>query len=274
MERAKLDGVELEYEIRGSGEPVLLIHGSHVAGAFLPVLNEPALADRYQLIRYHRRGLAGSTHTAPPVGIEAQAADAAGLLDHVGVRRAHVVGQSYGGVIALQLALDRPETIESLALLEPPLMMVPSAEAFFASLQPALESYGGGDREAAVAAFLSVVSGLDWKTCRDLIEERVPGGVAQAIEDADTFYRIELPALNDWAFKLELAHLVIQPVLLVLGSESIQLFVDGWNLLHSWLQQVDDCTVEGAGHLLQMQHPEPVARGIAEFFGRHPFTAG
>ena len=78
MERAVVNGVELEYEVRGSGEPVLLIGGSHVANAFAPLLAEPALASQYQLIVYQRRGLAGSTHTPPPVSIADQSADACG----------------------------------------------------------------------------------------------------------------------------------------------------------------------------------------------------
>ena len=51
----------LEYEPHGEGEPVLLIHGSHVADSFLPLTREVVLADRYRLIRYHRRGFAGSS---------------------------------------------------------------------------------------------------------------------------------------------------------------------------------------------------------------------
>lgn len=60
----------------------------------------------------------------------------------------------------------------------------------------------------------------------------------------------------------------------MLGTESGRLFVEGAALLHSWLPQVEDLTVEGVGHLLQIQRPEPVARGIAEFFGRHPCALG
>ena len=63
MENAKVNGVELEYEVVGSGEPVLLI-SPVLADGFLPLVSEPALADRYQLIRYHKRGWVGSTHTA------------------------------------------------------------------------------------------------------------------------------------------------------------------------------------------------------------------
>ena len=54
MDSAPVNGVELEYEVIGSGEPVLLSSPA-VPRGFLPLLSQPALADRYQLIRYHRR---------------------------------------------------------------------------------------------------------------------------------------------------------------------------------------------------------------------------
>ena len=59
MERVEVNGVELEYEVRGSGEPVLLID-MLIADCFVPLLTEPSLADRYQLIRYHKRGWAAA----------------------------------------------------------------------------------------------------------------------------------------------------------------------------------------------------------------------
>ena len=54
MDRAALEGVELEYEIRGAGEPVVLIHPGHFADWFTPLLDEPALTDHYRVLRYHR----------------------------------------------------------------------------------------------------------------------------------------------------------------------------------------------------------------------------
>ena len=105
LKRASVRGGELEYEVRGEGEPVLLIHGSHIAGAFLPFMADPALAN-YRQIRYHRRGFAGSTACEGSFSIAQQAADARALLRHMGLRRAHIVGHSYGGAIAFQLALD------------------------------------------------------------------------------------------------------------------------------------------------------------------------
>ena len=63
-----------------------------LADGFLPLFEEPASADHYQLIRYHKRGWVGSTHSPPPVSIADHAADAAALLDHLRLARAHVAG--------------------------------------------------------------------------------------------------------------------------------------------------------------------------------------
>ena len=104
----------------------MLLISPVIADGFLPLLAEPALADRYQLIRYHKRGWVGSTHTPPPVSIADHAADAAALLDHLGLRRAHIAGHSSGAAVAAQLALDHPEYVHTLMLLEPSLISVPS----------------------------------------------------------------------------------------------------------------------------------------------------
>ena len=59
--------------------------------------------------------------------------------------------------------------------------------------------------ERALAIFMSVVGGVDRATARALLEERLPGAVAQAIKDADTFFGIEVPALAEWVFGSERA---------------------------------------------------------------------
>lgn len=272
MEHARVNGVELEYNVAGRGEPVLLI-SPVVADGFLPLLSEPALAARYRLITYHKRGWTGSTHTSPPVSIADHAADAAALLDHLAVPRAHIAGHSSGAAVALQLALERPEMVHTLALLELSLLSVPSAAGFLQKVAPAFEAYAAGQHETALAAFMSAVSGLEWKTCRALLDERVPGAVAQAIQDADTFFGIELPALGSWTFGSEQAAAISQPVLSVRGSDTEPLWVEVADVLRDWLGQVEECTIDGAGHLLHMQQPEPVAECLAAFFSHHAVTA-
>jgi pimeloyl-ACP methyl ester carboxylesterase len=271
MKRAQLGEVELEYEVKGSGEPVLLI-SPVIAGAFLPFMSAPALSDRYCLVRYHKRGWGGSTHTAPPVSIADHAADAAGLLEHLGIACAHVAGHSSGGAIALQLAFDRPDLVQSLALLEPSLLHVPSAQQLLERAAQSMDAYAAGDHEEAVIRFLTVVSGLDRGACRAVIEEHVPNGVAQAAVDADTFFGVELPALLDWQFDRARAAAIAQPVLSVLGSETGPVWIEGAAMLRSTIPHVEELTVDGVGHLLQMQLAAPVVRGVAAFLARHPMV--
>ncbi len=268
MDIAAVNGVELEYEVVGSGEPVLLI-SPVIADGFLPLIAEPALAG-YQLIRYHKRGWVGGTHTPPPVSVEDHAADAAALLDHLGLRPVHVAGHSSGAAVAAQLALDHPDHVHTLTLLELSLIAVPSLEAFFAQVEPALAAYAGGDHAGAIAIFLSAVSGVDWTSGRALLEERIPGAAEQAVRDADTFFGVELPALTEWTFGIEQAARLDRPVLSVVGSETQPVWVEVAAFLRSALPQVEERTIDGVGHLLQIQRPEPVARAMAEFLGRHP----
>ncbi len=269
MQSVRVNGVELEFEVTGAGEPVLLI-SPVIADGFLPLLAEPALADRYRLIRYHKRGWVGSTHTPPPVSIADHAADAAALLDHLGVQRAHIAGHSSGAAVAVQLALDHPEYVHTLMLLELSLLSVPSGAAFLTQAEPVFEAYARGDHADALAMFMSAVSGLEWAKGRALLEQRVPGAVEQTIADADTFFGIELPALTEWEFGTEQAARLNQPVLSVLGDQTQPLWVEVAEFLQSALPQVDERTIDDVGHLLHVQRPEPVAQAMAEFLEQYP----
>ena len=273
MEIATVNGVELEYEVVGAGEPVLLI-SPILPDGFLPLMTESPLADRYQLIRYHKRGWVGSTHTAGPVPIAVHAADAAALLDHLAVPSAHVAGHSSGAAVAAQLYLDHPSTVRTLALLELSLLSVPSGKAFFEQAGPAFEAYAAGDHEGAIARFLGVVGDLDPAAVRTVLEDLLPGAFAQAVKDADTFFGVELPGLGEWGFGAQQAAAIKCPVLSLLGSGTQPLWVEVAAFLRSSLPNVDECTIEGVGHLLHIERPEPVAQAIASFLGRHPVTDG
>jgi len=271
-QRAHLNGIELAYEVAGAGEPLLMI-SPVLADGFAPLVAEPALAARYQLITYHKRGWAESTHAPGPVSIADHAADAAALLDHLGVPSAHIAGHSSGGPVAMQLAVTRPALVRSLALLEPSLLSVPGAAAFVQQAGPAFDAYAAGDHETALARFLALVSGLEWHACRAMLERRAPGAVAAAIADADTFFGVELPGLGAWPFGAADAMSIRQPVLSVLGTDTEPLWVEIAALLRSWIPQLEECAIEGAGHLLQLQQPDAVAQGLAAFMARHPIAS-
>jgi pimeloyl-ACP methyl ester carboxylesterase len=268
MQRARVNGVELEYDVAGHGQPVLLI-SPVLADGFGPLLVEPALAHHYRLITYHKRGWAGSTHTSAPVTIADHAADAAALLAHLGIHRAHVVGHSSGAAVAAELAILKPDVVATLALLELSLLSVPGAAAFMQKAGPAFDAYAAGQSQKALAVFMGAVSGLEWDACRALLERRGPGAVAAAMRDVDPLFGVALPALVAWTFGAAEAARISQPVLSMLGTETEPLWVEIAASVRSWIPHVEDCTIEGAGHLLQVQRPELVARRLTEFFGRH-----
>jgi pimeloyl-ACP methyl ester carboxylesterase len=181
------------------------------------------------------------------------------------VPSAHVSGHSTGGVIAAQLALARPESVRSLVLLEPMLLSVPSGAAVLQQVGPAFEAYARGDHEEAWSLFLSAATGLDRSGCAALLGRRLPGAVAQAVKDADTLFGVELPAIADWAFGAEQAAAIRCPVLSVLGADTLPLFVEVAALLRSAVPHVEEAIIDGVGHLLHIQRPQPVARAVAEF---------
>ena len=269
MQTAHVDGGDLEFEVTGTGEPVLFI-SPVLADGFRPLLRHRALAGKHQLVHYHRRGWVGSTHTPGPVSIDQHVADAADLLDHLDMTSAHVVGHSSGAAVGAQLALDHPARVHSLTLLELSLLSLPHGQEFLQAAGPVMDTYRAGDHEAAFAAFMCAVSGLDWDGCRSTLEARVPGVVDQSVKDADTFFGIELPSLAEWSLGEDRARAITQPVLSVLGSQTEPLWVEVAAFLRTHLPHLEEVEIKGVGHLLHIQRPDPVATAVASFLRRHP----
>ena len=269
MKRLQVEGATIDYEVYGDGEPVLLIHLSLLPdGLIRPLVAEPDLASRYQLIHYYRRGYLGSTPGAGPLTLACQVSDATALLTHLKVKAAHVAGHSYGAIIALQLALDAPDLVHSLALMEPVLRMVPSGQrSFNEDILPVMEAYRTGDKRKAVHIFSDKIFGPHWES---VVQQAIPGGTTQAAEYMDLFMQ-EQSVIRDWQFGPKQAASIHLPLLSMVGIRSHQMMKEGRDLLHSWFPQTEDCDVN-ATHLLQMQDPGGVAAGLAAFFGRHPIV--
>jgi pimeloyl-ACP methyl ester carboxylesterase len=270
MERADLDGLTLEYEVAGHGEPVAFIHGALIAETFRPLLAEPALTDRYHLVRYHRRGYAGSTHTRGPMTVAQHAADCHALLRHLGIGRAHLVGHSYGGVVALQLALDVPAVVHSLALLEPAIVANSGVQAYREALERGEQRFREANAEQVIDEFFQPRFGSGY---RALLDRILPGAFAQAVADAGTWFERESPALREWDFGEAELRRVTQPVLAVHGQESAALwprFGETYRLLLASLPQAEGFVLPGCTHLLHTQNPSDMAEALAAFFARHP----
>jgi pimeloyl-ACP methyl ester carboxylesterase len=180
MPKLVREGRSLHYEVHGSGRPVLMLHGICVsfAGNFgMWGWVERLSAGGFQVIGLDFLGHGGSdkSYDASAYGTSNLAADALGLLDHLSIARASVVGYSLGAAVALHLLHAQPERVgpsalvaagdgfigqseRSLPVLQAEMREVLSRERFPKDLPPHLAMYWtfatkvGGDRLAALAA--------------------------------------------------------------------------------------------------------------------------
>ena len=224
---------------------VVLLHPGVFADWFVPLLTQSALTDRYRLVNYHRVNYGSSTHVGGPVSLADQAAHYRALLRERGLERTHLVGHSAGASIALQVALDAPEVVQSLAVLEPAITALPGTPAGQpAFIVEASARYSAGDRAAAVDEFMRGVCGPDY---RARVESALPRTFEQAVADADHFFRQELPALGAWCFGAEQAARIDAPVLVVAGAESPPIFAQRQGLLLDWLPRAESFTLAEPG---------------------------
>lgn len=122
MPKARVNGVELFYEVNGAGQPVLFIHGGYggAESAVVPKLPPEIVgilpADRFKVITYDRRNAGQSEFSDAHFTLADLADDARALHDHLDLDKAIVIGSSAGGPIALQFALTYPERTLALCL--------------------------------------------------------------------------------------------------------------------------------------------------------------
>lgn len=116
MTRAALAGVDLYYEVAGRGAPLLLISGTGGDLRAPPSVFDGPLATVFEIAAYDQRGLGRSSVPPGPYTMADYADDAAGLLDVLAWADAHVMGISFGGMVAQELALRHPGRIRRLVL--------------------------------------------------------------------------------------------------------------------------------------------------------------
>lgn len=259
LQRMAVNGGEIEYEVRGAGEPVLLIHGTGVAATFWTVMEAPALAG-YKLIRMHRRGFAGSSRTPVPFSLKDHAADARALLEGLGISKAHIVGHSVGAMVSLQLALDAPALVHDLIIAEPPIFNPDAPPQAFIDLT---NQYKAGDKIGAMDTFSTMSYGAEWRA----LASRVPGGPEQVLTDVDTVYMTEVPAMTSWVFNAETSKRITQPIIYVTGGGP---HGGSWTQLAEWIPGITRHVVPNTTHAMLMQDGTAVAEVIGAFLKQHP----
>jgi pimeloyl-ACP methyl ester carboxylesterase len=116
---AAVNGLELYYEVRGAGEPLILLHGG-VAGIIMFGPNLQALAVGRKVIAVELQGHGRTADVDRPLTYEAMADDVAALMRHLDIRRADVMGLSLGAGVAMQTAIRHPELVRKLVIVAEP----------------------------------------------------------------------------------------------------------------------------------------------------------
>lgn len=257
MPNAQLPTIRLYYDDTGSGVPILLIHGtSSDADIWGPAKAELSRLGR--VIAYDRRGCTRSERPEPytATSVAEQANDAANLLEALGVAPAVVVGRSYGGSIALALAMACPERVRALVLLEPGVFpLAPEAQPFLTQTAERVRR-AAAERgvEAAAEALLRVaLHDEGWEALPKETKARLgrngPAILAEMSERLDTIDPAE--------FARRLGH-VAQPALVVAAAASPPAFRQMTDRLTAALPNARQVVVEG-GHLITPTDPRVVA---------------
>ena len=267
-DRLQFGDVELTYELTGQGEPVVLIHASPFVSWYRPLV---AYMAGCSVLRYRRRLRPDRQGGFRPLTAGEDAAICARLMEHIGWPVAHVAGHSYGALVALALALDDPKRVRSIALLEPAARGISSSQQVVAALQPIIAAYRAGDREAAMDGFLRTVGGDGY---RSELDRLLPEAYSEAVAEADLFFQAEQAAVGQFTFSPEDAGRITQPVLNVLGSDSVPRFVEASRLVDSWFPRAERFVLPDAGHLLMLQNPKAMGERLTQFVSSHAVGAG
>ncbi len=272
MATSMINGVELYYETRGTGDCLVLTHGSWTDGAsWGPAVD--LLAERYQVVVWDRRGHSHSQAGDGPGSRAQDAADLAGLIELVSGEPVNVAGNSYGANVTLTLLTERPDLVATAAVHEPPL---------FGLLE--------GTRGQALGSELSVLD-ADLAVVRDLISsgghrdaaeyfiehvalgpgtwDRLPEAFRSLLEANARTYLDELA--DQTALSIDTAALATTkvPLLLTHGTESPQLFPAVITELAQLVPAARVEVLEGAGHIPHATHPQHWIARLVAFHDHH-----
>lgn len=255
----------VEVHDTGAGEPLLLIQTALASDELVALSREPAIAGSFRVIDARRRGYGHSSPVEGPGSVARDAADCLAVLTALQARPAHVVGVSYSGAVALELAATVPEAVASLTLIEPPPRHGPPAAEFVAANERLLATFARDGVSAALEEFTRILGTPSWLAERASAD---PDLVVRVERDAETFFGSDVPALIGWQFDPARAAAVTCPVLYVGGSASHPWFAH----VHDWVVRLfpacEDHLIAGAGHSVVATHSTQVAALIAQFLAR------
>lgn len=267
MPRVRVGDVQLHYLEAGppQGDPVLLIMGwggDHTAWAF----QIPALAARYRVIALDNRGAGQSDAPDAPYTIRGMGGDALGLLDALGIGRAHVCGASMGGMIAQELALGAPERVLSLQLH----CTLARPDAYGGLLVESLLRVRAHEDAEGWARAL-----LPWLVSRRTVAEH-PEFVSLWVQRArDNPYPTSLVGLRRQAEAvgehdtLDRLGRIARPTLVTTGAEDILVPPVFSREIHARIPGAELAVIPGAGHIHFIEQAETFNAACLAFLDSH-----
>ena len=283
MASIEINGARLDYIERGSGEPVVLVHGSASDRRTWDCQLEP-LGHSFRAIAYSRRYhwpnepiARGGDYSMPE-----HVADLEALIQRLELSPAHLIGHSYGGFVCLLLAIRNPAKVRSLVLVEAPVFplvikipprvpdilrlfltrprMAPAVARFGArGLAPATAAIRRGDRDEALRLLGSAILGPE--RFRGLSPERLAQARANLI-DAELLGSLFPPLTANQVRGVRC------PILLVDGDRSPPFHSHLTNLLGGLLPNVERVAIPSASHLVHEDEPAPFASAVASFLSK------
>ena len=253
-------GFELFYRDSGEGEPILWIMGlgnDHRGWAF----QVPAFRDRFRCITYDNRDVGQSQLAEGRYAVADLAEDAVGLLDALGVERAHVVGFSMGGAQAQELAIRHPERVRRLVLANTYPSRDPRGAAIFRGQAFLRERLGREEYQRVT---------LPWVyTYRDYLRPDFIERTIQAILDDPNpqplaAYARQVEAAISFDSEERLGE-IQAPTLLLFGEDDLLTPLRFARALETGIAGTTLRVVEGAGHGLPWSHPEEFNRIVRVF---------
>lgn len=258
MSTIQVQDVTIHYEQTGSGRPLLFVHGMcGDADVWRSQLDR--LSPYFTCIAYDRRGHSRSTLGTEPESVETHAADAAALIEALGLTDPVVVGSSGGARIAVELARTRPDLLAAAVLSEPPIMTLDPAagkalmDSVSTAVRPAAES--GGPRAAVDAFFAALCPGL-WSTLDEPRKDRYRDNAPMLFADvtAPTYQFTVADAAAITLPCLVLGGTISHPALRTIAATLAAA------LPHGRLLELD-----GSGHVTYAERPDEFAAAVAAF---------
>lgn len=267
MPASPINGVKLYWELSGGGgEPAILVHGSWGDHAnWAQVVS--ALSTSLNVAAYDRRGHSRSERPPGQGSIHEDVADLAALVEHLFGGPAHVIGNSFGAAIGLNLAVQRPDLIRSLVAHEPPLFGLLEGQT---EVQPALAAVQ--ERIAAVVPLLQ--AGQFEAGARRFVETIAfgPGAWDQLPQATRDVFVINAPTWLDelqepgWnALDLKRLSAFSAPAMLSYGGESPPFFPAVVERISAALPHARKYFFSQAGHVPHLSHPDEYVRAVTDF---------